>query len=345
MSQAGTTPSTLPTINGYQLLRKLGQGGMGTVFMARQLSMDRIVAVKILPPQFARNQAFVERFMREARLAGRLNHENVVNAIDAGSENGTYYLAMEYVEGSTVRDLIQKRGSLPEAEALELLRQAATGLKCAHENGLIHRDVKPDNLLLDKDGTVKLADLGLARSNKDDSSLTQTGTALGTPSYIAPEQARGDKDIDHRADLYALGAMLYHMLTGHTPFKGETAAVIMAKHLMEEPVHPRERNPNAKIGDGACQLVAWMMRKDANERPASAQEVIEAIARVTAGQPAVAGQPARGARTRRTGQHAPVGSSPSHRRGTEGPLKVVGPRMRDEGGYATRVGAPARQNN
>ncbi|MBI3831717.1 MAG: protein kinase [Planctomycetes bacterium] len=333
MSTQAAAPAKLPVVGGYQLQKKLGQGGMGSVFKARQLSMDRIVAVKILTPQFSNNSTFVERFLREARLVGRLNHENVVNAIDAGCENGMYYLAMEFVEGSNVRELMNERGPLPEKEALELLKQATHGLKCAHEAGLIHRDVKPDNLLIDKNGIVKLADLGLARSNKDDSSLTQTGMALGTPQYIAPEQARGDKDIDARADLYSLGAMLYHMLTCQVPFTGDTPAMVMAKHIMEEPVPPRTRNPNAKLTDGVCALTGWLMQKDRVNRPASAGEVLESIDRVLEGRlPWPMQKPASGpVNRRRTGQHAPIGPAPATpRRGTEGPLKVIGPRMRDE---------------
>lgn len=341
MSAQAAVPTKLPVISGYQLLKKLGQGGMGAVFMAKQLSMDRIVAVKILPAQLARNQAFVERFIREAKMAGRLSHENVVNAIDAGVENGTYYLAMEFVEGSSVRDLLTKEKTLAEAEALRIVRQAANGLKCAHDNGMIHRDVKPDNLLLDKEGTVKLADLGLARASKEDSSLTQTGTALGTPQYIAPEQARGDKDIDHRADIYSLGAMLYHLVTGEPPFKGETAAVVMAKHIMDEQQHPRDRNPNAKLSDGCCALIGWMMQKDPAARPANAQEVLDGVDRVANGQlPWSTPRSGVASNKRRTGQHAPVGAIPGARRGTEGPLKVVGPRMRDDSTFATRVPGP-----
>jgi serine/threonine protein kinase len=237
---------------------------------------------------------------------------------------------------------------LSEKEALELLKQATHGLKCAHEAGLIHRDVKPDNLLIDKNGIVKLADLGLARSNKDDSSLTQTGMALGTPQYIAPEQARGDKDIDARADLYSLGAMLYHMLTGQVPFVGDTAAMVMAKHIMEEPIPLRTRNPNAKLTDGVSALTGWLMQKDRANRPSSAAEVLDAIDRVLEGRlPWPAQRPASApVNRRRTGQHAPIGPAPSTpRRGTEGPLKVIGPRMRDEPSTPRNAAPPVKGAN
>lgn len=302
-------------IGGYQLMEKLGQGGMGTVYKAKQLSMERIVAVKILPPKFSHDQQFVDRFVREARLAGRLNHENIVSAIDVGEDQGYHFIAMEFIEGTTVSGLLKKSGALPEKEALQICRQVAKGLQGAHEQKLIHRDIKPDNIMIDKRGVVKVMDLGLARSTQDDTSLTQTGMALGTPHYASPEQARGDKDIDHRCDFYSLGATLYHMVTGFTPYNGETAAVIMASHLMDDPVPAHERAPEREISDAASELIMLLMSKDREQRPKDAAEVIALMEDAIAGTPpAGAGGAGMGGK-RRTGRHAPVGQ-PGMKSGT-----------------------------
>jgi len=324
--------SSLPVIDGFQLLKKLGQGGMGAVYMARQISMDRVVAVKILPPQLGKDQEFVSRFQREARMAGKLNHANVINAIHCGNENGCYYLAMEFVEGTNLCQVLEQKGPLPEKEALDYVRQAALGLRCAHENGLVHRDVKPDNLMLDKSGVVKVADLGLARSSKDDASLTQAGTALGTPHYVAPEQALGEKDLDARADIYSLGATLYHLLTGHTPFSGTGGPAIMAKHILEEAQPPHLRRYDLNISTAASDLVMRMMEKARDGRPRDMQEVIDRIDALGSGAAA-----APRVNKRRTGPNALPGAARA-RRGTEGPLKVVGgPR---EGPLPARVKDP-----
>ncbi|MCZ7647759.1 MAG: protein kinase [Planctomycetota bacterium] len=299
----------LPVLGGYQLLEKLGQGGMGAVYKARQLSMDRIVAVKILPPKFSRDPQFVERFQREARLAGRMNHENVVNAFDVGEERGYHYLAMEFVEGTTVGAILKKHGPFAEKEALRICRQVAMALKCAHSNSLIHRDIKPDNIMIDSRGIVKLADMGLARATNEDTSLTQTGMALGTPHYASPEQARGDRDIDHRCDFYSLGATLYHMLTGKTPYEGGSPAAIMAQHLMHDPVPAHERAPERDIGDGASELVMRLMAKNRDDRPRDADELLEMFDLALSGMPPAGALAAESGPKRRTGRHAPVGDS------------------------------------
>jgi serine/threonine-protein kinase len=183
-------------IGGYELLATLGKGGMGVVFKARQVSMDRVVALKVLPPHLAENEAFVQRFLREARSAAKLNHPNVVQGIDVGQAEGHYYFAMEFVDGSTVKEMIKQQGRLDEKTALNIVGAVARALEHAHEHGIIHRDIKPDNIMVTRKGEVKLADLGLARTTEKPDTMTIEGTALGTPYYMAPEQVRAQADID-----------------------------------------------------------------------------------------------------------------------------------------------------
>ena len=220
-------------IEGYELLAKLGQGGMGAVYKARQSSMDRVVAIKILLPKYAKDKDGVDRFLREARAIARLNHPNIVSGIDAGVSNGIYYYVMEFVDGETLSQSLARRKTIPWKEALGVVRQVAAALDHAHRNGLIHRDVKPGNVLLAKDGSVKLMDLGMARFAVHGSmDLTHSGQIMGTPLYMSPEQARGE-DLDIRTDLYALGISLYEMLTGKPPFTGDTPLVVLNKQIHE----------------------------------------------------------------------------------------------------------------
>ncbi len=211
------------TIPGYQMLQTLGKGSMGVVFKARQVSVDRVVAIKVLLDPLAQNKEFIKRFEREAKIAAKLAHNNVVNAIDAGEVDGHYYFVMEYVEGVTIKDFLDKHNQFEEKDALRIVLAVAEALKHAHQRGLIHRDIKPENVILTRDGDVKLADLGLARLTDDEKwGLSEAGMAIGTPYYISPEQVRGQTNIDIRADIYSLGATLYHMVTGKVPYGGET---------------------------------------------------------------------------------------------------------------------------
>jgi serine/threonine-protein kinase len=230
MSDTGVNPPAgRQSLGGYELIRKLGEGGMGATYLARQVSMDRLVALKVLKKGLAKKAGFVERFVREAHLAGRLSHANIVQALDVGEAGGFHYLAMDYVEGQTASALIPSGGAMPEAQALDIALQVARALEAAHRQGIVHRDVKPENILVTAEGIAKLCDFGLAREAEGESGLTQTGTALGTPHYIAPEQARGEGGVDVRADIYSLGATLYHLVTGRTPFEGPTAAVVAGR--------------------------------------------------------------------------------------------------------------------
>ncbi|MBZ5587112.1 MAG: serine/threonine protein kinase [Acidobacteriia bacterium] len=248
----------------YEILGELGAGGMGRVFRARHLTLQRDVALKVLGEQFATDESYRQRFVKEARAAAKLNHPNIVQIYDFGQVEGIFYLAMEFVLGESVGDRIRRNGKFSEADALATVRQACTALRVAHGAGIVHRDVKPDNLILSADGVVKLVDLGLAKSIADDQNMTQTGVVAGTPHYISPEQIAGLKDIDGRADIYSLGATLFHMVTGHTPFEGSSPMVIVAKHLHDEPVDPRTFAPT--LSHGVCAVIRKMMARDRDER-------------------------------------------------------------------------------
>jgi serine/threonine protein kinase len=211
-----------PVLGHYRLLKKLGQGGMGAVYKAQDTSLERDVAVKVMSKELASKPAFVHRFHREAKLMARLDHPNILRCLDVGETLGFHYLAMEYVDGGSAEHWLRKIGKLSVGDALHLTLAVARALQHAHDLNLVHRDIKPDNILLTKKGVVKVADLGLAKALDDDMSLTKTGTGAGTPVFMAPEQARDVKHVDGRVDIYALGCMLYAFLTGKPPFEAAT---------------------------------------------------------------------------------------------------------------------------
>jgi len=265
-----------PRIAGFEILDKIGQGGMGMVFKARQVSMDRVVALKILPPRLSSNKAYIKRFEREAKAAAKLNYPGVVTAYDTGEDKGVRWIAMEYVEGISLAKKLKDSGKLDEQEALDITRQAAAALVHIHRARLVHRDIKPENILLTLGGTVKIADLGLARGDVlADMSVTQTGSAVGSPHYISPEQARGAQDVDIRADIYSLGATLFHMLTGKVPFEGSSAAVVLAKHLNEPLPDLAELRPELK--PNTIRIVKKMMAKDREQRFQTPDELVDAL--------------------------------------------------------------------
>lgn len=275
---------TAGQIPGYKILGKLGSGAMAVVYKAKQLSLDRTVAIKVLPKKFVQKPDYVERFYKEGRLAAKLNHNNIVQAIDVGEVGGLYYFVMEYVEGKTLYDDLSKGKIFDEAEAIDIVIQVAKALAHAHAQGLIHRDVKPKNIMINKDGVVKLADMGLARETSDiKAAKHEQGKAFGTPYYIAPEQVRGEVDIDGRADIYSLGATLYHMITGRVPFEGSTPSEVMRKHL-KEPLIPPD-HINTALSTGISEVVEVMMAKDRNERYSSMEEVITDLEAVRNGKP------------------------------------------------------------
>ena len=277
-------------IPGYQLISKLGKGAMATVYKARQMSLDRIVAVKVLPTKLSENPEFVDRFYKEGRAAARLSHNNIVQAIDVGcAPEGYHYFVMEYVEGLTLYDIMQpppvgEGRNFAEAEALDIMIQICDALAHAHQRNLIHRDVKPKNILLTKEGVAKLTDLGLARAIDDkDAAETEAGKAYGTPYYISPEQIRGDVDIDFRADIYSLGATMYHLVTGKPPFDGETPSAVMHKHL-KQPLTPAD-HINTALSAGVGEIIDVAMAKNRDERYQSTEDMLEDLQAVRRGEP------------------------------------------------------------
>jgi eukaryotic-like serine/threonine-protein kinase len=275
------SPSQL--IEGYELVKKLGEGGMGGVYLARQLSMDRLVALKVLRKHLSRDADYVERFLREAKLAGRLDHTNIVRAFDVGESGGFHYFAMEYVEGRSLMHFMPESGGLPESFALRLVHQVAQALDYAHQHGVVHRDIKPDNILIDGKGTARLTDLGLAKQAGAGTRLTQTGVMMGTPDYMSPEQARGEGETDIRTDIYSLGATLYHLVTGRPPFEGSSAAVVMTRHLTEPAPWPGDVNP--EITANCCRLIQKMMAKRPDDRYATPAALLADLLLVTDGKP------------------------------------------------------------
>ena len=251
----------------YRQMQVLGHGGMATVELAHDLELDRPVAIKRLAANLATNDEFKQRFVREARLAARLSHPNIVAVYDVGEDDGLPFIVMEYVDGETLADLLHRRGRLEPDEAVALALQACAGLETAHEAGLVHRDVKPQNLLVTPGGTVKIADFGIARS-LDGTQLTQAGTVLGTAGYLAPEQAAGET-VTAAADVYALGAVLYELLTGRPPYVADSLAELAARQREGTIVPVRELAPEvpAAIEDAVMHALA----RDPEYRPPSAE--------------------------------------------------------------------------
>ena len=276
-------------IPGYRLLEKVGKGAMATVYKAKQESLDRIVAIKVLPKKMNDNAEFVDRFYKEGRAAARLSHNNIVQAYDVGyAPEGYHFFVMEFVEGPTLYDMMQpppigQGRHFSEAEALDITIQITEALVHAHERGLIHRDIKPKNILLTKNGIAKLTDLGLARAVDDKHAAeSEAGKAYGTPYYISPEQIRGDVDIDFRADIYSLGATLYHLVTGRPPFEADTPSAVMHKHL-KEPLTPPD-HINAALSAGIAEICEVAMAKRRDDRYAHTRDMLEDLKQVMAGE-------------------------------------------------------------
>ena len=258
-------------IPGYRLKKRLGRGSMGTVYKAEQMEENRTVAIKILSPWLAEDAAYVRRFRKEARVIRTLNHPNIVQGFDAGEADGTWYFAMEFVKGATLLSIL-RRGAMDEIRALNVVTQVARALSHAYDRDLVHRDVKPDNIMIVAGGVAKLCDLGLAKDVQRAGESTERGVALGTPNYISPEQVRGEIDVDIRSDIYSLGATLYHALAGVAPFDGTNAAVIMVKHLNEPPIPPRQRV--AGISRDTERIVMKMLAKNPLDRYQTPSELL-----------------------------------------------------------------------
>jgi serine/threonine-protein kinase len=276
-------PRNLPTIAGYEILEPLGEGGMGQVYKARHLRLDRIVALKVIHPERLTQPDAVKRFYREAQAAARLAHPHLVTVYDVDEVGGTHFLAMEYVEGTDLGRWVKEHGPLPAVQAGDYVRQAALGLQHIHERGLVHRDIKPSNLFLTANQTlVKVLDLGLARLNQPVSTeqisaeLTQTGMVMGTPAFLAPEQARDSRRVDIRSDIYSLGCTFYYLLTGRVPFPGVGLAEVIVQHQLDEP-EPIEKL-RSDVPAGVVSVLRRMMAKRPEDRYQTPAEVATALA-------------------------------------------------------------------
>lgn len=257
------------TLGGYQIQERVGRGGMGTVYRATQLSLNREVALKVLSPRLLKDETFIEKFKSEARSAGQLNHPNIVQVYDVGTDRQVHFFSMEFMDGGSLQDKVGKDGKLPWEEALDVLTQAARALIFAEKRGIVHRDVKPDNFMITQDGQVKLADLGLARRTGQDHAAEEG--IYGTPHFISPEQAQG-REVDHRGDLYSLGATAYRLLSGQTPFNGNNVSEIVHKQIHDEPEPLAKLSPD--VPADVVDLVSRLMKKNPDDRPASASELL-----------------------------------------------------------------------
>src|SRR5437764_4077768 len=262
----------------YKIVRKLGAGGMADVYLAEDQELGRRVAIKILNDRHAADDQFIERFRREAKNAAGLSHPNIVSIYDRGEAEGTYYIAMEYLEGRTLKELIVTKGPTPIHVAIDYTRQMLAALGFAHRNGIVHRDIKPHNVVVGPDGRLKVTDFGIARSGT--SQMTEAGSIIGTAQYLSPEQARGTP-VDQRSDLYSVGILLYELLTGTVPFTGDTPVEIAMKHLSAVPEPPSHER--SEIPRDLDYVVLRALAKNPHDRYESAEEMDADLGRVLRG--------------------------------------------------------------
>jgi eukaryotic-like serine/threonine-protein kinase len=259
--------------NRYTILEKIGEGGMALVFKARCQLLNRFVAIKILRPEFTEDEDFVNKFRRESLAAASLSHPNIVSIYDVGEQDGIYYIVMEYVSGKTLKEYIKENGKLDYREALNITNQIANALENAHKNGVVHRDIKPHNILVTDDKIIKVTDFGIARASNS-ATIVNTGAVMGSVHYFSPEQARGGFS-DHRTDIYSLGVVLYEMLTGNLPYNAESPVTIALKHIQEDFIQPAI--VDTSIPETINDIVVRAMEKDMNKRYQSARELIDDI--------------------------------------------------------------------
>src|SRR5947209_2766785 len=269
----GTSKSTLMRVGGYDLTDQIAEGGMGTVYKGRNRETGQIVAIKIVPEAMADNHTLQTRFQKEFRAASNLDHPNVIRALEYGVLGGRPYLVMEFVDGESLGQRIERDGRIPEAEAIRIIALASQGLHHAHKNGMVHRDVKPDNIIVTKEGQVKLLDLGLVKEADNDVNLTRTGRGLGTPHFMAPEQFRNAKNADVKCDIYSLGATLYQMVTGELPFRSMGPLDAWMKKINNELTPPSQIVPD--LSERINWAILRAMSADPEKRPDSCREFVE----------------------------------------------------------------------
>jgi serine/threonine protein kinase len=268
-----TTNAPLQTIGNYDLLEKIAEGGMGAIYRGRHRENGQIVAIKVMPAHMTANAVLLKRFEQEFRAASRLDHPNVVRALDYGDQGSMPYLVMEFVDGESLGKKLERDGRMNEADSIRIIAQVAQGLHRAHKQNLIHRDVKPDNILITPAGQAKLADLGLVKETEGDLNLTRTGRGLGTPYFMAPEQFRNAKNADIRCDIYSLGATLYQMVTGELPFQSSGPLDAWMKKIQNELTPPRQLNP--ALSERADWAIMRALSADPAMRPATCREFVE----------------------------------------------------------------------
>ncbi|MFI5010438.1 MAG: protein kinase, partial [Solirubrobacterales bacterium] len=267
------------TVDGrYKVISRIGSGGMADVYLAEDQLLGRQVAVKVLQHRFAEDQEFVERFRREASSAAGLSHPNVVAIFDRGEWDGTYYIAMEYLPGRSLKAIVREGGPMDPASAIEIVIQILRAAKFAHRRGIIHRDLKPHNVILDEEGRAKVTDFGIARAGASD--MTLTGSIMGTAQYLSPEQAQG-KTVSETSDLYAVGIVLYELLTGRVPFDGDTAVSIALMQVSAQAPRPSALNP--AVGPALDAVVVRALAKNPADRYGDADEFIAALEQARAG--------------------------------------------------------------
>lgn len=258
----------------YQLLETIGNGGMATVYKAKDLALNRIVAVKVMNPELTHEKEFIQRFTWEAKATGSLSHENIVSIYDVGNEDRTYFMVMEYVDGITLKELIHQKGKIPTDEAISIASQICDALAHAHQNQIIHRDIKPQNIMCSVNGHYRITDFGIARLTRGSSNLTRTGSVMGSVHYFSPEQAQGQQ-IDFTTDLYALGVVLYEMVTGQPPYDASEQIAVALMHIQNKIPNPKEFNPN--LPDALCNIIQKAMSKQPKNRFRSALEMKETL--------------------------------------------------------------------
>jgi serine/threonine protein kinase len=274
----------MDSVGNYDLVEKIAEGGMGAIYRARQRDTGEIVAIKIMPPHMAANPVLLKRFEQEFRAASRLNHPNIVRAIDYGEASHSPFLVMEFVEGESLGEKLEREGPMAESDAIRVIAQVAQGLHRAHKQNLVHRDVKPDNILIRSDGVAKLADLGLVKEIEADLNLTKTGRGLGTPHFMAPEQFRDAKGADIRCDIYSLGATLYQMVTGELPFKSNGPLDAWMKKVNNQLTPPQSIVPS--LSERVCKAILRAMDPAPKERPLTCREFVEDLTGVSTRRPA-----------------------------------------------------------